>query len=81
MKVDKFSISFDAELGDDVRAAASKSGKPVSSWLAEAAAAKLRSEVLQEFLDSWERKYGPLTPDELNRAELELGLKKRKRSR
>src|SRR5437667_71864 len=43
MKVDKISISLEAELGDEVRAAALKSGMGVSSWLAEAAAAKLRA--------------------------------------
>jgi hypothetical protein len=38
VKVDKLSISFDPELGDAVRSAAAQAGKPVSSWLAEAAA-------------------------------------------
>ena len=54
MKVDKISISLEAELGDEVRAAALKSGMGVSSWLAEAAAAKLRAEALAQFLDTWE---------------------------
>jgi hypothetical protein len=46
----------------------------LSSWLAEAAAAKLRAEALMRFLDEWERQHGPLTADELARAERELGL-------
>ena len=79
MKVDKISISLEAELGDEVRAAASRAGVGVSSWLAEAAAARLRAEALAEFLDKWERKHGPLTVHELNRAEGELGLRKRRR--
>jgi hypothetical protein len=75
MKVDKLSISFEAELGDEVRNAARKAGKGVSSWLAEAAAAKLRAEALSEFLDAWESQHGPLTAEELGHAEAELGLR------
>jgi len=78
MKVDKMSISFEAELGDEVRAAAAKAGKAVSSWLAEAASAKLRSEALAHFLDDWEREHGALTMNELNRAESELGFRKKR---
>ena len=74
MKVDKLSISFEATLGDSVRNAARKSGTAVSSWLAEAAAAKLRAEALREFLDTWESEQGPLTVEELRRAEAELGI-------
>ncbi len=50
MKVDKLSISFEPGLGDAVRSAAAQAGKPVSSWLAEAAASKLRAEALAAFL-------------------------------
>ena len=78
MKVDKISISFEARLGDEVRAAARKAGIGVSSWLAAAAAAKLRAEALTEFLDSWEKEHGPLTVKELSCAESELGLAERK---
>ena len=75
MKVDKMSISFGAELGDDVRDAAQRAGKGLSSWLAEAAAAKLRAEALAAFLNAWEREHGPLSAEELGRAEAELGLR------
>ena len=74
MKVDKLSISFDPELGDAVRAAAAQAGQPVSSWLAEAAASKLRAEALANFLASWETEHGVLAPAEIARAERELGL-------
>ena len=74
MKVDKLSISFDPELGDAVRSAAAQAGQPVSSWLAEAAANKLRAEALAEFLASWETEHGALTAHEIARAERELGL-------
>jgi hypothetical protein len=74
MKVDKLSISFEPELGDAVRSAAAQAGKPVSSWLAEAAASKLRADALAEFLASWEAEHGVLTVEEIARAETELGL-------
>ena len=74
MKVDRLSVSFDAELGDAVRSAAAQAGKPLSSWLAEAAASKLRAEALAELLVSREDEQGVLTPEEVARAELELGL-------
>jgi hypothetical protein len=75
MKVDKMSISFDPELGDAVRAAAAETGKPLSSWLAEAAASKLRAEALARFLDDWQAEHGALTPAEIAKAEQELGLR------
>ncbi|MBA3743428.1 hypothetical protein [Sporichthya sp.] len=74
MKVDKISISFEAELGDAVRTAAAQAGQPVSAWLAEAAAAKLRRDALGAFLDQWETEHGRLTKVELAKAERELGL-------
>jgi hypothetical protein len=74
MKVDKMSISLDAALGDAVREAARQSGQGLSSWLAEAAGAKLRAEALAAFLRDWQRKHRAITPAELARAERELGL-------
>jgi hypothetical protein len=74
MKVDKLSISFEPGLGDAVRAAAAQAGQPVSSWLAVAAASKLRAQALADFLASWESEHGVLTPEEIARAERELGL-------
>jgi hypothetical protein len=75
VKVDKMSISFEADLGESVREAARRAGTGLSSWLADAAAAKLRAEALAGFLDEWEREHGPLTADELAAAEHELGLR------
>jgi hypothetical protein len=74
MKVDKLSVSFDAELGDAVRAAAQHSGAGVSRWLADAAVAKLRAEALAEFLDDWEAEHGALSAAELATAAAELAL-------
>lgn len=75
MKVDKMSISLEARLGDEVRSAAQRAGKGLSSWLAEAAVAKLRAEALDEFLSDWEAVHGPMSRDELRQAEEELGLR------
>jgi hypothetical protein len=74
VKVDKLSVSFEPDLGDAVRSAAARAGRPVSSWLAEAAASKLRAEALADFLDDWEAEHGVLTAQEVARAERELGL-------
>jgi hypothetical protein len=74
VKVDKMSVSFDPELGDAVRSAASQAGKPLSAWLAEAAASKLRAEALAEFLADWQTEHGVLTAEEIARAERELGV-------
>jgi len=76
MKVDKLSVSFDPDLGDAVRAAARQCGGGVSRWLADAAAAKLRTEALADFLDTWEAEHGSLTAAELVKAADELALPK-----
>lgn len=72
--MDKLSVSFDPDLGDAVRAAAKRSGRGLSGWLADAAAAQLRVDALAEFLDAWEAEHGQLSSDELARAAEELGL-------
>ena len=72
MKVAKLSISFNSKLGSQVRKAARRARAPVSSWLAQAAAAKLRADALGDFLDDWEEKHGELTEQELARAAKEL---------
>jgi hypothetical protein len=72
--VDKISVSFEAELGGAVRAAATQAGEPLSSWLADAAASKLRAQELAAYLAGWEAQHGPLTAEDIARAEQELGL-------
>ena len=57
-----------------MRSAAAQAGKPLSAWLAEAAASKLRAEALDEFLAGWQAEHGALTAEEITRAERELGL-------
>lgn len=72
MKVDKLSVSFPPDLGDAVRSAAERSATPVSTWLADAAAAKLRREALAELLDEWQRGHGAFTEGELAVARRQL---------
>jgi len=74
MKVDKLSVSFEPALGDAVREAARRQGAGLSRWLADAAAARLRSEALAEFLDEWEAEHGAFTAEELAAAAATLGL-------
>lgn len=74
MRVDRLSISFELELGGAVRSAAAQAGMTLSSWLAEAATNKLRSEALAEFLAAWESEHGVLSAVEIAHAERELGL-------
>ena len=68
------SVSFDPELGDAIRAAAAQHGQSLSSWLAQAAASKLRAEALTAYLDAWEAEHGALTAEELAAAERELRM-------
>ena len=74
MKVDKLSVSFAPDLGDEVRDAARQDGSSLSAWLADAAAAKLRTQALSDYLKEWEEQRGQLTPAELARATAELKL-------
>ena len=54
--------------------AAARQGTSVSTWLTEAAADKLRNELLGAALDQWESEDGPFTQAELEEAAARLGL-------
>jgi hypothetical protein len=69
------SVSFAPELGEAIREAARRSGVPLSAWLADAAARKLRSEALDSFLADWQAEHGTFTEEEIAQAERELGLR------
>jgi hypothetical protein len=60
--------------GEGVRLAAARQGTSVSAWLTEAAADKLRNELLGAALDQWEAEDGPFTETELDEAASRLGL-------
>jgi len=66
--VEKMSVSFEVELGSDIRQAAEAEGKSVSAWLAAAARDRLRSEALGDAIREWERVYGEITEEELAEA-------------
>lgn len=73
-QVDRFSVTMPPELGEGVRQAAARQGTSVSTWLSEAAADRLRNELLGAALDEWESEDGPFTEAELNAAASRLGL-------
>jgi hypothetical protein len=73
-QVDRFSVTMPPALGSAVRQAAAREGTSVSTWLSEAAADKIRSELLGEALDAWEAEDGPFSDDELNAAAAALGI-------
>ncbi len=68
MTVRKLSISVPAEVEATIKAAAAGEGKPVSTWLAEAAMEKARAAALQaagraaarELIAGYEKEHGPL---------------------
>lgn len=73
-QVDRFSVTMPPELGEGVRRAAARQGTSVSAWLTEAAADRLRNELLGAALDEWESEDGSFTEAELSEAASKLGL-------
>jgi hypothetical protein len=65
MGVEKMSVSFDLELGDQIKQAAAAEGMSTSAWLAEAARARLRNQALADAIKAWEEVYGPITEEEM----------------
>jgi hypothetical protein len=74
MAVERFSMTMEPELGIAVRSAAAHAGVSVSRWLADAAAARLRNELLGAALDAWELEQGAFTAAELAEASAVLGV-------
>ncbi|MDN5860524.1 MAG: hypothetical protein L0H84_18120 [Pseudonocardia sp.] len=79
MELDRITVTMDAELGAAVRAAAARADSSVSGWLAEAAAHKIRNELLGAALDAWEEEFGAFTEEELDAAAENLGITRRSR--
>ena len=73
-QVDRFSVTMPVELGEGVRHAAARAGVSVSAWLSEAAADRIRNELLGAALDTWESEEGAFTEAELDAAASRLGL-------
>ncbi|HRE03741.1 MAG TPA: hypothetical protein PLV68_20770, partial [Ilumatobacteraceae bacterium] len=66
------------EIGAAVREAAARAGASVSAWLSEAAAQRLRNDLLGAALDLWEAEDGPFSDDELNAATAALSPARRR---
>jgi len=78
-QVDRLSVTMPPGVGSAVREAAAHEGISVSSWVTEAAARRLRNELLGAALDEWEAKNGDITEEELDRAATSLGIARRRR--
>jgi hypothetical protein len=72
MTVRKLSISVPAEVEETIKAAAAQEGKPVSTWLAEAATEKARAAAgraaARELVTEYETEHGPLPAASRQRA-------------
>ncbi len=66
MAVDKLSISLDRDLAAAIRQAAESEGVGISSWLADAAAAKVRQSRLAEALRADAPEVEAMSDDELD---------------
>lgn len=81
MGVEKMSVSFDLQLGQEIRESADAQEQSVSAWLAGAARERLRKEALGEAMDEWQRVHGRLSEEELDAANQVLDrAAKRRRS-
>lgn len=67
MSTQKLSISLEPELAETIRAAAGADGVSVSSWLAEAAADRIRSYRLGRALDALAEEIGGMDVAEAER--------------
>jgi hypothetical protein len=74
MQVDRFSVTRDPDLGAAVRNATERAGMSVSDWLAQAAAERLRNDLLGAALDAWEAEDGPFGEEELATAAAAPGI-------
>jgi cell division inhibitor SulA len=76
MTVRKLSISVPADVEETIKAAAAGEGKPVSTWLAEAATEKARAAIqhaaariaARELIADYENDHGPLPAESRQRA-------------
>lgn len=69
MAAEKYSASMDDVLLADARAEAEAAGLTLSSWLAGAAADRLRLKALHHLVDEWEAEHGAISVAELDALE------------
>lgn len=81
MPADRITLSIDESLGVAIRAAAEQRGSSISQWFAEAAADRLRNELLDGALSTYESEHGAFTHAELEEARAALGARSGKRRR
>jgi hypothetical protein len=81
MPVERLSLTMDPELVAAVRAAAERAGLTLSAWLSQAAADRLRNDLLGEALDRWEAEEGAFSDAELDAAAAALDVSRRGRRR
>jgi hypothetical protein len=79
MQVERLSVTMDPRLGAAVRKAAERSKMSISAWIAEAAADRVRNDLLSHALDRWEAEDEPFTARELEDALEVLGIKRRRK--
>lgn len=72
--VDRMSVTMPPDVGAAVRAAADRHGMSLSAWLTDAAADRLRNDLLGAALDAVEAEDGPFSDAELDAAAEALGL-------
>jgi hypothetical protein len=76
-QVDRLSVTMPPAIGAAVRESAARQGTSVSTWLADAAAQRLRNELLGAALDAWEAEEVPFSDAELNAATAALSKTRR----
>jgi ABC-type glycerol-3-phosphate transport system substrate-binding protein len=69
MAAEKYSASMDNVLLADARADAEAEGLTLSSWLADAAADRLRLKALRQLVNKWEAEHGAISVAELEALE------------
>jgi len=74
MAVDRLSVTVPSQLGRELRKLAKARGTSVSNVVADAVAHQIRLAALDLALDEAERRFGPLPPGAVDRAEEELAL-------
>jgi hypothetical protein len=77
MPAEKFSASMEDALLADARADAEAEGLTFSSWLADAAADRLRLKELRKLVSDWEVEHGAITTAELDALEDKVAAARR----
>lgn len=79
MTVTRLAISLEKNLARQIKRSAA--GEPVSTWLADAAQRKLRSEGLRTLVAEWEAAHGEITDAEMQAVDRRIRAARRRRSK